>query len=443
MIDMKFLLPFIFIFAFIFSAYSQSNAPGTESSITEFDVNGLKVVFKRRSSSPTVSTGLFFRGGARNETVDNAGIEGLTLDAATEGSKKFPRDMLRRELARTGTAIGSASSYDYSAISMVSTSEFFDRSWEILTDLVLNPTFAADDVEREKSAMIAGLKNESASPDSALDALEEKIIYAGHPYAANPTGSIETVSKLTPEALRAYHKGLLQTSRMLLVVVGDTDVNQIKKLVTASFANLPRGDYKDSALPKLQFTQPTLDITPRQLNTNYIKGVFQAPSISDPDYYAMRVAISILQRNVYQEVRLKRNLSYAPNASMDNRAANSAEIYVTAVDANQAIKVMLNEIEKLRQGPIDSDEFVGVPGYFLTTYYVDQETNAAQAGELARYELIGGGWRNSLNFLNGIANVTPQDVYNASVKYMKNIRFVVVGDPKAIDRSVFLASAHS
>src|SRR5262249_10522355 len=161
----------------------------------------------------------------------------------------------------------------------VSTSEFFERSWEILTDLVLNPNFSADDVDREKAAMIAALRNASASPDSALDSLEEKVIFAGHPYAANPTGSVETVSKLTTEALRAYHKGLLQTSRMLLVVVGDADVNQIKKLVTTSFAALPRGDYKDGALPKLQFTQPSLDVTPRQLTTNYIKGVFQAPSI--------------------------------------------------------------------------------------------------------------------------------------------------------------------
>src|SRR5215813_2642017 len=179
---MKFVLPFIFVFAFVLSAYPQSNAPGTEAAITEFDVNGLKVIFKRRSSSPTVSTGLFFRGGARNETMDNAGVESLTLDAATEGSKKFPRDVLRKELARTGTAVGSASSYDYSAISMVSTSELFNRSWEILTDLVLNPSFAPEDVEREKNAMIAGLRNESASPDSALDALEEKIIFSGHPY---------------------------------------------------------------------------------------------------------------------------------------------------------------------------------------------------------------------------------------------------------------------
>jgi zinc protease len=439
---MKFFLTFSFVLTFVFAVHPQVSVPAADATITDFDVNGLKVIFKRRTSSPTVSVGVFFRGGVRNETVDNAGIESLALDAATESSKKYPREVLRKELARTGTVIGSASTYDYSAVSMVSTSEHFAHSWDMLVDLLTSPTFAPEDVQREKNVKLAALNDESASPDSALDEFENKIIFAGHPYAADPNGTVETLTKLTPEALRTYEKNMMQTSRMLIVVVGDTNVDDIKQLVTSTFGKLPKGDYKDTRIAALQFAQPTVDIEQRTLPTNYIKGVFSAPSISDPDYYAMRVAISLLQRNVYQEVRLARNLSYAPNATMDVHAANNAEIYVTAVDANQAIAVMLNEIAKLRKAPIDQDEFVGVPGYFLTTYYVDEETNAAQAGDLAKYELIGGGWRNSLTFLTGIANVTPQDVYNASVKYMKNIRFVVVGDPKAIDKTVFLGSAH-
>ena len=439
---MKFFLAFSIVFVFVFSVHPQAAVPVADASITDFEVNGLKVIFKRRTSSPTVAVGVFFRGGVRNETVDNAGIESLALDAATESSKKYPREVLRKELAHTGTVIGSASTYDYSAVSMVATSEHFTHSWDMLFDLLANPTFAPEDVLRDKNVKIAALNDESASPDSDLDEFEGKIIFAGHPYAANPSGTVESLTKLTPEALRAYEKNLMQTSRMLIVIVGDASVDDIKKLVTSTFGTLPKGDYKEAPVPRLQFTQPTVDVEQRSLPTNYIKGLFSAPSISDPDYYAMRVAISILQRNVYQEVRLARNLSYAPNATMDAHAANNAEIYVTATDANQAISVMLNEITKLRKAPIDQDEFVGVPGYFLTTYYVDQETNAAQAGELAKYELIGGGWRNSLNFLTGIAGVTPQEVYEASVKYMKNIRFVVVGDPKAIDKTVFLGSAH-
>jgi predicted Zn-dependent peptidase len=80
-------------------------------------------------------------------------------------------------------------------------------------------------------------------------------------------------------------------------------------------------------------------------------------------------------------------------------------------------------------------------GQFLTNYYLRQETNAAQAGELARYELIGGGWRNSFEFLNRIRSVKPEDIQTVANKYMKNIRFVVVGNPAAINKSVFLQTS--
>ena len=63
----------------------------------------------------------------------------------------------------------------------------------------------------------------------------------------------------------------------------------------------------------------------------------------------------------------------------------------------------------------------------------------AQAGELARYELLGGGWRNSLDFLERLRTVTPADVQRVAQKYMRNLRFVVIGDPKAIDRNIFTA----
>ena len=77
-------------------------------------------------------------------------------------------------------------------------------------------------------------------------------------------------------------------------------------------------------------------------------------------------------------------------------------------------------------------------GYFLTTYYLKQETNAAQAGELAQYELIGGGWRNSLEFLDRLRKVKAADVQNVANKYMRNLRFTVVGNTADVNRSIFM-----
>jgi zinc protease len=439
-----YLLTFV-ILSFVSAGFAQTASEGKITNIseqaalvTEFEVNGLKVLVKRRESAPTVSAGLFIRGGARNITDKNAGIENLMLSTLTEGSKKFPRETIRRELSRTGSSISSSVGSDYSVVSLGATRANFDRTWEIFTDILLNPAFETADIERVREQILSGLREREISPDSFLQVMQERVIYANHPYANEVSGTIGTIGNFTANDLRAYHLKTMQTSRLLLVLVGDLDAKEIEKRLIASFGKLPRGDYKETPFPTLDFSKATLDIAPRTLPTNYIRGVFNAPALNNPDYYAMRVAINILSARLFQEVRVKRQLSYAPDADLNNLSANTASIYVTAVDANRTVSVMLNEIKNLQAGQIDEDEISANAGNFLTTYYLGQETNAAQAGELAKYELVGGGWRNSFEFLNRIRGVTSKDVQAASNKYMKNIRFIVVGNQAAVNKEIFL-----
>src|SRR5215216_5421668 len=409
--------------------------------VSEFEVNGLKVLLKRREGSLTVAAGLFIRGGAANINAQNAGIETLMLSAATEATTNFPRARMRSELSRMGTVIGSSSNNDYSVLSLATTRMHFDQSWQIFTDVALRPSFNKEDVSLVQQRLVVSLSDDTDNPDVYLQKLQERVAYAGHPYLNNTSGTPETVGKLTPEDLRRYHTKLMETSRLLLVIVGDLNPADVRELVTASFGKLPRGNYKPEAMPQLAFDKSSVDVTPRELPTNYVQGLFTAPSLTSPDIYAMRVASSLLRDRVFEEVRVKRNLSYAPDAFLRTQAANVGGLYVTAVDANQSIRVMLTEINRLQTEPVSADDIHAVIAQYLTTYYLGQETNAAQAGELAQYELIGGGWRNSIDVLEKLTAVTPADIQRVSQKYMKNIRFVVIGNPRSIDTGVFTGQA--
>lgn len=410
----------------------------TNSLISEFEVNGLKVLVKRRPGTPTAAAGLFFRGGVRNSSGDNAGLENFTLSVAAEGGKAFPRERLRKETARIGTVISPGANYDYSVLAMASTKEHFDLSWQMFVDVAINPAFAPESVERVRQSILTSLRSEADSPEGSLELLNKRVVFAGHPYAGGPEGTAATIARFKSSDLAAYHKKLLETSRMLLVVVGDVEPVAFQQRVAESFGNLPKGAYRDEPLPSLSFATGTVDITQKPVQTNYVKGVFAAPSIRDPDYYAMRAAITILQTAVFQEVRVKRNLSYAPDAALDERAANTASISVTSVNPNESIRVMLDEVRKLRERAVDEETIAQMAGYFLTTHYLKLETNAAQAAELAQYELIGGGWRNSLEFLDRIRKVKPSEVQAAANKYMRNLRFVIVGNPAEVNKSIFL-----
>ena len=298
------------------------------SLVTEFEINGLKVLVKRREGSQTVAAGLFIRGGAENITAENAGIEAFMLNVASEASASFPRDRMRKETSRMGTAIGAGVNYDYSALSMTSTRSNFDRSWEIFTDVALHPSFTKEDFELAQSRMVAGLRDDTDEPDTYLQRLQERVAFAGHPYLNRPEGTAESVSHLTAEDLRAYHQRIMQTSRLLLVIVGDLDAAQLKPRIAAAFGKLPRGDYKTQTPPQLAFASSTVDVTPRELPTNYIQGMFTAPPITSPDIYPMRVASSLLRDRLFEEVRVKRNLSYAPDAFLRSQAANIGGIWV-------------------------------------------------------------------------------------------------------------------
>ena len=411
------------------------------SLVTELDVNGLKVLVKRREGSQTVAAQLYIRGGSENITATNAGIESLMLNVASEASAGYPRDRMRKELARMGTVIGESVNYDYSALAMTTTRANFDKTWDIFADVAMNPLFTKADFDLVKSRLVSGLSDDKDEPDTYLQRLQEKVAYAGHPYLNRPDGTAESITRLSLEDIKAYHKTTMQTSRLLLVIVGDLDATLLKPRIAATFGKLPRGEYKAPVLPQLAFSASTVEVTSRELPTNYIQGLFTAPSITSPDIYPMYIASSLLRDRVFEEVRVKRNLSYAPDAFLRSQAANIGGIYVTAVDANQAVRVMLAEMTRLQREPISRDDITSVIAQFLTTYYIGQETNAAQAANMAQYELIGGGWRNSLQFLEKLRAVAPADVQRVSQKYMRNIRFVVLGNPAKIDKTVFVGQA--
>ena len=418
-------------------ATMRTAAQSGSQAVAEFTVNGLRVLVKQRPTSQTVAVGLFVRGGARNLTAANAGIEALTLDLATESSENFPRELLRRELSRTASALSYGVNRDYSVFTLATTRQYFDRSWQTFVDAALHPSLSPEDFNLVKQRRLSNLSDDEDNPDSLLALLGARVAYAGHPYSNDPRGTTETVTRLTLEDLRNYHRQILETSRLLLVIVGDIDPAEIQRKASA-FSKLPVGTYQPPPVPTLSFAAPTLAVTTRQLPTNYIQGTYAAPSLTSPDIYAMRVATAILRNRLFEEVRMKRSLSYAPDAFLNEFAANSGGIYVTAVDANQAMQVMLNEISKLQSENVSAEEIKAQAQSFLTGHYLDQETNAAQAGELAKYELVGGGWRNSGVLLDRLRAVTPQDVRRVANTYMRNLQFIVVGDPAKIDRKIFL-----
>jgi zinc protease len=176
----------------------------------------------------------------------------------------------------------------------------------------------------------------------------------------------------------------------------------------------------------------------RQLPTNYITGYFAAPSLSDPDFIAFRAATDLLQDRLFEEVRTKRNMTYAVGAGLETRAANRGRLYVTAVDPDTTVKVIYSTVKQLQDNPVSAAAAAENVNASLTAYLMGQETNMGQAAALGLWEVTGGGWQNYEKFIAGYKRVTPTDIQRVAKQYLQHGRFVVIGDPKKVTRSVIL-----
>ena len=427
---------------FAVSVFAQAAQPArTTDSTTDFvATNGLKTIHRQVAGNEVVAVQVYFRGGSRNISEKNAGIESLLFEVASQGTKNFNKGQINRELARMGTIVDAVGGYDFSVMAMRCVRPNFDRSWQLFTDMILNPSFDEKEVALVKDQIISVLRQQNDSPELSVALLSNKLLFASHPYVNPPDGTVESVSSLTTADLKAHHAKLLQTSRMLVVVVGGAALDDIKRKVETSFGKLSRGDYKSDAPPVFaKAATSEFQIVERPVATNYVRGTFAAPPLDSPDYPAFSIAINILQQLFFQEVRVKRNLTYGADATLLSNGANSAYISVTTPKPNEALSVMFDQVDFMQRQIIREEGLKAIISGFLTNYYTKLETNDAQAAKLAEYELLGGGWRRLLTWIEEVNRVKPEDVNAVSKKYLKNFHFAAIGAARQFDRDLFMS----
>ena len=410
-------------------------------STTEFVTsNGLKTIHRRVQGNEVVAVQIYFQGGSRNINEKNAGIESLLFEVAQQGTKNFSKSQINRELARMGTLIDSTGGYDYSVIAMRCVRQNFDRSWQLLIDMILNPLFEEKEVTLAKDQMLSALRQQNDVPESQVALISSNLLYSSHPYINSPDGTVDSVKGLTAADLKAHHAKLLASSRMVVVVVGNVALDEMKTKVDAAFGKLSRGDYKAAGLPRFaKAANSEFQVVEKTVATNYIRGTFAAPPLDHPDYPAFFVATNILGQLFFQEVRVKRNLTYTADATLLSNGANSGFLVVTTPKPNETIRVMFDQIDFLQKNILREEGLHVLVSGMLTSYYSKLETNDAQAVRLAEYEILGGGWRKSLTWIDEVNKVTPEDVQRVCRTYLKNFHFGAIGEAKQFDRDLFMS----
>ncbi len=411
-------------------------AADVDSGTTMYTVSGIRVIH-RRAANDVVAANLYLLGGVRQVTASNAGIEPFLLQVSELGTKNYPKERLRRVMAGLGTTIGIAPSADWTMIGARATTTTFDSTWAVLADRVMRPSLQAADVEQVRSQYLSALAQRRDSPEALVNHLADSIAFVGHPYAIDPVGSEHSIGTLQISDLQNYLKSQMVRSRMMLVIVGNVSRPDVERLVSTTIGTLPEGDYRWELPPPLPSNGSAFVVAPRVLPTNYILGYFAGPPATSPDYNALRIATAVLSGRMFNEIRVKRNLTYAVSSPFVERAISAGGLYVTTVSTDTTLALMRAAVAELQLGTVTDEGLDVLIQQFLTEYFLDNETNADQANFLARAQLYQGDWRASTRFADELRQVTPQDVRRVANIYIKNVRFAYVGDARRVPEKWF------
>jgi zinc protease len=408
-------------------------APDTAT--TDFVTHGVRVILRRNSANDVVAANLYLLGGVRQVTASTVGIEPLLLAASERGTARFPGERARLTAEALGSTFVIEPAEDWTMFGFRALRATLDSTWLLFADRIMAPALDRDAVELIRAQLLADARSRRDSPDALVSFLADSLGFADHPYGLPPFGTERSLASLTIEALRAYRESQLVTSRMLLVVVGNVDRATIEQLVATTIGTLPAGSYAWSAPDAPPVHEPTLMVVQRSLPTNYLLGRFAGPAASNwEDYQALRVATAILSGRLFNEIRARRNLTYAVDAMFTDRAISAGGIYITTVLPDSALTLIRAEIVRLQSEYVETASLGRLVQGFLTEYFLDNETNAEQGDFLARALLYRGDYRAAGRFVDELRRVTPADVRRVAQQYIRNIRWVYIGNPERITR---------
>lgn len=412
-----------------------SIAAAADTSTTQFDVDGVRVILRRNTASDVIAANLFLLGGAQQLTPATQGIETFLLAASERGTKRYPKDALRIATNKTGSVISIEPEDDWTMFGLHAARATFDSSWSIFADRVMAPALDSADVELVRAQLLASASQQRLHPDAELRIVADSLMFAGHPYALSTEGTERSLATIKLGTLRTYLTTQMVKSRMLLVVVGNVERSRLESLVRGTLATLPEGSYRWTPPPAIQADHRALVVERQELPTNYLMGYYVGPPASSADYNALRIATAVLSGRFFTEIRSKRNLSYAVDAPFVERAVATGGVYVTTVEPDQTLHLMRGEIDELQNELVDPAGLRRLVLQFITDYFLKNETNADQATFLARAALYEGDYRAANRFVDDLRRVRPEDVRRVAREYMRNFRFVYIGDPDKLPKS--------
>jgi predicted Zn-dependent peptidase len=397
--------------------------------------NGLTVLVVENHKLPRVSIQLdidnppIFEG-------DKAGVASLTGSMMGKGSKNISMDDFNEEIDFMGASLEIYSQGAYGS----GLSKYFPRLMELMADAALNPNFTQEEFDKEKEKLITGLKTSEKSASAIANRVRYALAYGKN----NPNGEFtteETVNNVTLSDVERFYADYFVPANSYLVVVGDTNVKEVKKLVEKYFtpwikASPPSFSFSDPS--DAQYTQINFVDVPNAVQSEiWVENLVDLKK-NDPDYLSATLANFVLggggfSGRLMKNLRQDKGYTYSTYSSLGNSKWGTSTFGATAgvrnVVTDSAVVEILKEIDNMVDQPITEKDLDLAKAKYAGNFVMQLEkpsTVANYAVDILQQDLPEDFYE---TFLERIDAITIEDVQRVSREYFKpgNARIVVAG----------------
>ena len=403
--------------------------------------NGVRVLILEDHRFPTVSVQLHIAGaGALFEPPDLPGLADVTAQMLREGTKGRTSKQLAEDIERLGATVGAASGFGSTdaVLSASGLSENFDAWFALTVDVLLNPTFPAEELARIKQHLQAQLRQQRAAPNFLVRERFNRAVFGNHP-AAVITATPQSVDSFTPELLTKWHRESYVPQNAILAIAGDVRASQLIPKLDQWFARWQESGFKPT-LPAnpvpTQARKVYLVERPQSVQTTIALGNIAIDRRSS-DYIPMVVLNYILgggpAARLFLNLREEKGYTYGVYSSFTAvqypgpwSAGGNMRTEVTG----NALTEFFNEIRRIRDEKVTEAELVAARRAITASFALSLEQpsrilNFAVAREI--YQLPDDYWE---SYPAKIMLVTAEDVQRVARKYLNpdTMQLVAVGD---------------
>ena len=399
---------------------------------------GLRIFSEPLSEATSVSLGVWIRAGSRDEKDEVAGITHLMEHMLFKGTPSMNALGIAEAFESIGAQENAATGEEYTVLYARFLPEHLERALGIMSEMVLKPTLA--DLEREREVIVEEIKMYEDRPDQLSDECLSGLIFHGDPLGRPIIGSVETVRGVDHETLRNFHDGTYTAPNVFVVGAGKLDTDELERMVEEKLKGLPAGE------PFVREAQPGVPESRffykfKETEQYHVAlGSLGLPAASE-DRFAMSALSNVLgggmSSRLFQEVREKRGLAYAVYSYHQGYSdAGAVKMYVGSTTGNveEAVKVISAQLDKIREEPVSEEELSRTKEQLKSSTILAMESTAARMTRIGRSVITGTELLTPEEISARIDAVTADDLKRLANDHLKleNMYLAAVG-PKELD----------